>query len=178
MPRVLVEEHHHYEMDCTNAVWASDEMHSIYHRCGLPGVLCDADFVVETNDFILLVEYKNASIPEAVGHATEDKEYNPFEDKKFDKIVRKFCDSLHYLRLVKKEKPVQYIFVLEYPKGDSVSRKLLRNRLKKRLPFKLQEQFEKGIELINAVEVVNINEWNSHNLYGQFPIRPVNQQIT
>lgn len=175
MPRVLIEEKNKYCIDCTNAIWASDDMHAIYHSCGLPNILCDTDFAVETDDYILLIEYKNANIPEAVAHAREDTEYNPFESKKFDKIVRKFYDSLHYLRLAGKEKPIQYIFVLEYPKGNTASRKMLRNRLKKRLPFMLQEQFETGIKLIDAVDVVNINEWNADNFYGQFPIKPVAQ---
>lgn len=175
MPRVLIEENHIYGVDCTNAAWASDKMHAIYHECGLPHILCDSDFAVETDEFILLIEYKNANIPEAVAHANEDSEYDPFDKKKFDKIVRKYYDSLHYLRLEGKSKPVQYIFVLEYPKGDSVTRKMLRNRLKKHLPFKLQDKFKKGVKLIEEVDVVNIEEWNANELYGRFPIKPVTQ---
>ena len=175
MPGVLIEEHHKYGIDCTNAVWASDNMHEIYHKCGLPHILCDTDFVVETDRYILLIEYKNANIPEATAHANKDNEYNPFADNKFDKIVRKYYDSLHYLRLMGKDKPVQYIFVLEYPKGNSALRKILRNRLKKQLPFKLQDQFAGGVKLIEAVDVVNIGEWNANELYGCFPIKPVAQ---
>lgn len=175
MPGVLIEEKRNYGIDCRNAIWASDEIHSVYHSCGLPDILCDADFVVETEDSILLIEYKNASVPEARAHAATTKEYDPFQSDKFNKIVNKFYDSLHYLRLKGKEKPIHYIFVLEYPKGDSASRKMLRNRLKERLPFKLQEKFDMGIRLIDSVNVVNISEWNSDTIFGRYPILPVSQ---
>lgn len=171
MPDFLIEEKRNYGFDCRNAVWASDEIHKAYHACGLPDILCDADFVIETPDSILLVEYKNANVPEARAHATKDTEYDPFQPVNFNKIVSKYYDSLHYLRLLGKEQPIHYIFVLEYPKGDSASRKALRNRLKKHLPFKLQEMTDTGIKLIEAVDVVNIDEWNDDSVYGQFPIK-------
>ena len=47
MPDVLIEEKGNYGIDCRNAVWASDEIHEAYHACGLPGIFCDADFVLE-----------------------------------------------------------------------------------------------------------------------------------
>ena len=161
MPDVLIEEKRNYGIDCRKAVWATDEIHEAYHACGLPDILCDADFVLETSDSILLVEYKNSNVPEARAHATENTEYDPFQQKKFNKIVSKYYDSLHYLRLLRKEKPIHYVFVLEYPKGDSTSRKLLRNRLKSYLPFGLQKRVGTGIKLIESVDVVNIDEWKT-----------------
>ena len=175
MPDVLIEEKRNYGIDCRKALWATDEIHEAYHACGLPEILCDADFVIETSDSILLVEYKNATVPDALAHATERTAYDPFQQKKFDKVVRKYYDSLHYLRLLGKEKPVHYIFVLEYPKGNSTSRKLLRNRLKCRLPFGLQERVGTGIKLIESVNVVSIDEWNANTIYGQFPMKPAAQ---
>lgn len=50
MPNALIEEKKNYGIDCRNAIWASDEIHTVYHSCGLPEILCDADFVVETGD--------------------------------------------------------------------------------------------------------------------------------
>lgn len=175
MPAILIEENRKYGIDCKNALWATDEIHNLYHSCGMSDILCDADFIVETEDSILLIEYKNANIPEAREHATAETEYNPSQPKKFNKIVSKYYDSLHFLRLKGKEKPIQYIFVVEYPKGDPVSRKLLRNRLKERLPFKLQERFDTGIKLIESVSVMNIVEWNADENYGRYPILPVDQ---
>lgn len=170
MSDILLEEKGNYGIDCKNAIWYSGEMHTLYHKFGLSDFLCDADFVIETEDIILLVEYKNANIPEARTHANGTNEYDPFASEKFKKIIRKYYDSLHYLHLQKKEKPIRYIFVLEYPKGDSVSRKMLRNRLKKRLPFGLQEHINSENELIHSVDVLSIEEWNGDELLGQYPI--------
>lgn len=49
----------------------------------------------------------------------------------------------------------------------AISRKALRNRLKKT-----------GVKLIESVDVVNIDEWNHHAVYGQFPIMPIDNQET
>ena len=175
VPTILKEEKNHYVFDCSAALWASDKMHDLYHSCKVPHILNDADFVIETDSVILLVEYKNATIPEAIAHAHKTKEYNPSNTDNFEKIVRKFFDSLPYLYLCKKSKPIRYVFVVEYAKGDTTSRKMLRNRLQKRLPYKLQLDDTK---LIEAVDVLNIEEWNNHEYYGQFPIVSVGKADT
>ena len=63
--------------------------------------------------------------------------------------------------------------ILEYPNGDSASRKMIRNRLKSKLPFALQENIGNGIKLIEKVEVLSIAEWNDHKYYGEFPIQHI-----
>lgn len=173
---IFTEEHGHYFFDCRNAVWATDDIHRSYHACGLSEVLCDVDFVIETADQMLLVEYKNASVPEALLHATPENRFDPFRKSCFLKLVRKFYDSLHYLRLLGRDKPVHYVLVLEYPGGNAASRKLLRNRLKKALPFALQQKkslFAGGKELLSSVSVVDIEEWNHDPFFGEYPIKPV-----
>lgn len=172
MPDVLIEEKNHYGVDCSAALWASGEMHDLYHSCGVPHILCDADFVIETEGYILLVEYKNANVKEAIAHVDRTAAYNPLEEKKFEKLVNKFFDSLPYLILCKKTKPIRYVFVVEYPKGDSVSRGLLRRRLRDKLPYKLQLD---GNKFIESVDVLNISEWNNHVDFCNFPIKPVEE---
>ena len=172
MPNILIEEKGKYGIDCTEAVWATDEVHKLYHQSKLSR-LCDTDFLIETEDHIFLVEYKNANVPEALAHVKVDDEYNPFNEKKFDTLIRKYYDTLHYLRLRNKMKTTKYIFVVEYPKGDSTSRKLLRNRMKKQLPFRLQTDMGVLEPLIDEVAVVNIQEWNDNPIYGIYPIKPV-----
>lgn len=168
MDKILPEEKGHYAINCENALWWSGEIHSLYHECGT-SLLCDADFVLETDQFLLLIEYKNANVPEARAHAGSTEEFDPKDQKKLDKIARKYYDSLHYLHLKGKNKPVRYIYVVEYPKGDEVSRKMLRNRLKNSLPFELQKRVNSGIKLIHSVDVMNIAEWNADAFYGQYP---------
>ncbi len=169
MKNILIEEHGKYGIDCSNAVWFSGNIHDLYHESKV-SFLCDVDFVLEGEQNILLVEYKNANIEEAVLHTKEERQYNPFDEKKFQTLIRKFYDSIPYLYLNGKlSKPIQYICVLEYPKGNSSSRKLLRNKLKKKLPFSLQKKMDTGVKLIHSVDVLNIQEWNEHTYFGQFP---------
>lgn len=178
MPSFLIEEHKRYGIDCQNAIWATGEIKNFYNACGV-NVLSDADFAIETSDgLLLLIEYKNAMIPEARTHACTGKDYDPEDKDKFNVLVKKFYDSLHYLRLFGKAKPIHYICVLEYPNGDSTSRKALRNRLKQQLPFELQKCHGTCVKLIESVDVMDIDGWNKHAVYGQFPIKPMEKQET
>lgn len=166
MSRIFTEENGLYQIDCSKAAWATDELNYQYHAANC--MLSDVDWVVETNKRLYLVEYKNANIPDAVNPGA----FSPQSDKMIDKVVRKFYDSLHYLSMLDNNKPKEYVYILEYPHGDSVSRKMIRNRLKAKLPFALQENIGKQ-KLIEKVEVLSIAEWNADPQYGEFPIQPV-----
>ena len=96
--------------------------------------------------------------------------FNPMDDKKFTSTVRKFYDSLHYIHLLGKNKPVKYVYVVEAPNSDAIMRKRLRVRMKTLLPFALQENINTGISLIDKVDVLSINEWNMHDEYGKYPL--------
>lgn len=157
MNNVFIEENGAYSIDCSNAVWASDRMHKDYHDSGIH--INDVDFLIEDASHILMVEYKNANFSGAVN----PEAFQPLRDKKISIVTRKFYDSLHYLKLLNKEKPVQYIYVLEYPDGDVTMRKRLRNRLK----------FGDGKKLIDKVEVMSIAEWNGNEKYGIYPIKEI-----
>lgn len=108
-----------------NAVWASDQMRQDYHTAKVP--LADADFLLEDEKFIMIVEYKNANTRKARDAGFKTPQFNPMDDKKFASIVRKFYDSLHYVHLLGKYKPVRYIYVVETPNGDETMRKRLRD---------------------------------------------------
>ncbi|MDE7310661.1 MAG: hypothetical protein K2N87_03415 [Eubacterium sp.] len=167
MKNILIDENGDYGLEYTNAVWASDQMHKDYHTTKVP--LADADFLLEDEKFIMIVEYKNANIRKARDAGLKTPQFNPMDDKKFASIVRKFYDSLHYVRLLEKYKPVRYIYVVETPNGDETMRKRLRDKMKKLLPFDLQEKLNTGIKLINKVDVLSIEEWNMHDEYGKYP---------
>ena len=106
---VYKEENGVYQIDCSAAVWSTDQIYNLYHTAGV--FLKDADFVIETPEYILLVEYKNADIPGAVN----PQAFKPFEEKRTIGVARKFYESLHYLAMEKKDKPVKYIYIVEYP---------------------------------------------------------------
>ena len=104
--------------------------------------------------------------------AQNPEAFKPKDEKVLNKVTKKFYDSLHYLTLQGKEKPKEYVYILEYPNGDSSSRKMVRNRLKAKLPFELQENIGEGKRLIEKVDVFSIEEWNANEQYGEFPICP------
>lgn len=164
---IFIEENGIYSIDCRTAVWATDEIHEDYHNAGIH--INDVDFLIENSTHILMVEYKNACL----ANAKSPEAFQPMEEKKISIITRKFYDSLHYLRLLDKNKLVRYIYVLEYPNGDVTTRKRLRNRLKRELPFSLQDSIGNGKKLIDRVDVLSIDEWNTDSDYGNFPIKRV-----
>lgn len=167
METLLIDENGEYGLDCTQAVWASDKMHEDYHRAKVQ--LSDADFLLEEANNILIVEYKNADTKKAREARYKTPAFNPMDDKKFTSTVRKFYDSLHYIYLLGKNKPVKYVYVVEAPNSDAIMRKRLRARMKTLLPFALQENINTGISLIDKVDVLSINEWNMHDEYGKYP---------
>ena len=163
---IYIEEKGEYQIDFNNTIWSTDQMHSDYHNAGV--ALSDVDFVAETADNILLIEYKNGIIDAAIAH---NANFDPSETKTKDKIAKKFYDSIHYLKVKDKCKPIKYIFIVEYPNADVTTRKMLREEISKRLPFKLQAN-QPG-QLIDDFEVLSIDEWNSNEEYSKLPLTPV-----
>lgn len=169
MSKIFKEENEIYCIDCTKAVWATDKLNSIYHEAKIQ--LKDVDFIIESEEFLILVEYKNAN----VSGAEHPEAFNPKDDKYFNTVIQKYYDSLPYLILLNNPKPRHYIYVVEWMKSDSVARKRLRERLKNALPFRLQENLSDTIRIIDDVNVLSIKEWNAHPIYKKYPILPVEE---
>ena len=56
MDKIFVEENGYYYIDCSKAVWATDEMNTQYHAAKCP--LSDVDWIMETKEKLFLVECK------------------------------------------------------------------------------------------------------------------------
>ncbi len=164
---IFTEENGVYCINCSKAVWATNGIHAAYHNAGLR--LSDVDFVIENEDILLLMEYKNANVPNAV----QPTSFHPEDEDKINKVSKKYYDSLHYLALLGKNKPKCFVYVVESVYGDAVLRRRVRARLKAKLPFTLQEHLSSGTALIEAVDVLSIEEWNNDPVYGNYPIMPV-----
>lgn len=162
---VYTEENKVYQIDFTSAVWSTDKLNSIFNKT-VASVLSDVDFIAETETDILFVEYKNAS----VAGASKPDAFIPSSDKSIFKIAHKFYGSLLYIRACGYTKPYKYVYILEYPKGDSVTRKLIRNKIASKLPFELQKDPNVTYQLISSFDVLSIDEWNSNPSYSQFPL--------
>jgi hypothetical protein len=177
--RLFIEENGIYQIDFTEAKWVSSHLNDIFHASNTP--MSDADVVIESiaeledeDVNLVFVEYKNANIEGAVNPGA----FDPAHPKKIDGIVRKYYDSLIYMMATKPKSRNSYVYILEYPNGDTTSRKLLRNKISERLPFKLQRNEEVKVKLIDKFEVLSIDEWNSHPAYGKYPITKVSKGST
>ncbi len=129
--------------------------------------LKDVDFVVETVDKFLLIEYKNSTIPGAINPDAFENKIRTGEH--YIEIARKYYDTIIYLMSCNKNKKYEYIYILECKTADSVIRKLVTSKIMKQLPFDLQKDPDIKHELISSFVVMNIDEWNIS--YGNsFPI--------
>ena len=167
---MLTEENGVYQFDCSKALWATNEIRNQYFNAKIH-VLKNADFIIETEKELLIVEYKNATISSAV----KPQAFNPLDDKMRDSLALKYYDSLPYLQLKGKNKPQRYIYIIEAANSDSTMRARLRDRIAKELPFVLQSNMATGRNLLEEFEVLSIAEWNAHPLYGNYPCLPVEQ---
>lgn len=166
MPNKLFQEENHvYQFDFNSALWATDQLHNEFQNNNA-SILSDVDFIAETDKEIVLLEYKNANIP----GAAHPEAFQPSNQKTLQKIAYKYYDAWIFLKAIKKKKPIIYVYVLEYPDGDIVTRKLIRNKIINILPFKLQQLPEISEKLILHFDVLSIAEWNAHNKYKAFPI--------
>lgn len=164
MASIYIDENKTVQIDCSAALWSSEDWHNLKDK--FTNTLCDADWIIENERYLIVVEYKNACIR----GAKKSKNFKPLS--KIDNLVSKYLDTLHYLNILDKHKPRQYVCVLEYEASEGTSRGLMREKLKNRL-FSLQEADWAKAKLIDSVLVLSVEEWNSHAEYSRFPILPI-----
>lgn len=166
MDRVFWDENKYCTIDFSAAEWATDAIHDVFQAAKL-SILCDVDFVAETESELLLVEYKNANLP----NAAHPESFRPWEDKRLNNVARKYFNSLQLLQVMNHGtgKKKRYVYVLECLNGDRVLRKRVRELLAARLPFLLQQQVDLSEPMIDSVDVLNVDEWNK--AYPAFPLR-------
>lgn len=163
MEFIFTDENQTCQIDFTNAVWATDQLNSIFSVVK-DSILSDVDFIVEGANSIFFIEVKNSNF---LG-VDNPKAFKPLHEDLIRVLAKKFFDSFHYVRGLGKTSDKQkiYICLIETPLGDSVMRRALRNRLKDRLPFKLQKIFSE--KMIDEVLVWSFDEWNEY--FPQFPL--------
>ncbi len=119
MDKVFTDENKTCQFDFSRAIWATDKLNEIYHKAKI--FLSDVDFIVESEDYLLLVEYKNAKF----AGAQNPDAFNPAKDKYIDKVVRKYYDSIIYIQAKRFKKRCIFVYVFEYPCDDRVSREFI-----------------------------------------------------
>jgi len=199
MSGIYYDEHKTHKIDLSKTIWSTGQLHSLYEQT-INNVLSDVDWIGETTDNILLIEFKSQKINEAETSCTCmgcdcfscKQEINncikcgktvikkPIKKDRYadfhEKSCKKFYGSSYYLFLLKKYKPIKYYCVIgSPPTGSSPIDKIMRGRatniIKKSLPFKLQETIKVTSNHIDDVKVLSVNEWN--HIYADFPITKV-----
>lgn len=165
----FVDENNQFQFDFSRAVWASDQLNNKYRL--IHSVLSDVDFIVETDQEIIFLEYKNTDVIGAANPAAFTNKLR--SDDHYMKIAQKYYGSILYAIACNKNKEYRYVYVLECALASGTDRKMLRNKISAKLPFQLQNEPEFKMPLIKDFEILSIADWNANPLYSQFPISPV-----
>jgi len=156
------DENNKYEFDFAHCeVW---EYHPLAQKTTS---LSDVDFVIDSENEVIFLEYKNASID---GVANPSAFLCKLKTEEFYlRISKKFFSSLflHWAcRGNEKDLPIVYILLIEHPEIDGKIRKKLREKISKQLPFNLKDEQQIKRSVLNKFEVLNIDEW--HQAYPMF----------
>lgn len=161
--QIFVEENRNYQIDFSSANWASDDANRALRKFQLQ----DVDWIVETDDGILMVEYKNSCVERASNPSAFERKVR--SDEHYLKIAHKFFDSLTFLILHNKNLAnLKYVYIVEFSLADSTLRKRMRQKIKQKLPFESNNDL--AYPLISEFSVLSIDEWNLQ--YPQFPLIP------
>ncbi len=152
-----------YQIDCSKAIYASNGMRDYYQQDVFAKYqLSDVDWVIEDDDYIYLVEYKNSNVNNAIDMKIE---------KKIDSLSKKFHHSLLFLFAIGTTKQVKCIAILDSQKDDARARQEVRNQLIQRLPMRMKRILPKEEKVIVDVIVYSIADWNNNPDYGgKYPI--------
>lgn len=172
MDKIFYEENHNYQFNFTDAIDVF-EPHELSQKTTM---LADADFVLDTESKIILLEYKNAGGKNVTNpEAFRDKIFITENRVKFcENIAKKFYSTLFLIWACNKndgEKDIEYILLIEHPEIDGKIRKMLRNKITKQLPFKLLEDNQVKRKIISEFKVLNMAEW--HSMYPKFAITEI-----
>lgn len=133
--------------------------------------ISDVDFVLESEDELLFMEYKN-------GNTKVVNNPQAFVDKVksgslANVLIKKFYGTLLLVMITDRnpmKKPVRYICVIEAGDGiDDVMMKKLRNKVYAGLPFEYQSMQEIKVPVLDGFDLINLARWN--NVYTQYPIK-------
>lgn len=172
MSKIFYDENQNYSFDFTDATGVF-EAHELSQKTTM---LADVDFVLDTRSKIILLEYKNASTKKANNpEAFKEKILGKNNRAKFcENISKKFYSTLFIIWACNKndeEKDIEYILLIEHPEIDGKIRKMLRNKIKKQLPFKLLENNQVKRKILSEFKVLNMTEW--HSIYPKFKITEI-----
>ena len=153
MSGIYTDENGNYQIDLSRAICSTDSLHTKYQSIG--NILSDVDWIAETADTVILIEFKN--------YATRER-FPQGDDlgKLYQKIQKKYYGSVFYLLACGNNKLIDFVWVVESPHLDTVLRKRYFERIQKNLPFRFQRKPEIVVNLINTFGVLSVAEWNTN----------------
>jgi hypothetical protein len=170
-----IDENGRYKINCSKAL-------NIYilkpKYNNLGGLLCDVDLIIEMEHEVIFMEFKNSDLKDE-GKTVEACVYQ-FEndtiksDSHYKKTARKYYDSYLFMNSIDaaRKKSFKYFYVLQLTENDSVLRMILTDRIKRKLPFTLQENCDEfSRPLIDKFLVISIEEWNRE--YPDFKFKKI-----
>lgn len=165
--KILQDENGKMQFDFSNAI-------DVFEPHGLANMysdyLSDVDFVIEEKEKLICLEYKNANIknaenPEAFQRKVIGEDF-------WKKMAKKFYGTMFLIWACnknQKEKPVQYILLMETnPTMDAALKKRFTAKMMRQLPFAYKDICEVRRRVIDDFVLADLKEWNEK--YPQYPI--------
>lgn len=171
MEKILYDENRNYSFDFTKAIEVF-EPHELSQKTTM---LADVDFVIDTKEKIIFLEYKNATAKRVTNpDAIKEKILGDKKLKFYENISKKFYSTLFILWSCNKneeDKDIEYVLLIEHPEIDGRVRRKLRNKIGKQLPFKLLEDERIKRKILSEFKFLNMEEWQG--MYSEFPITEI-----
>ena len=159
---IYTEEKGKYQIDLSKAVWSTDELTKLLNGAEITQQMSSVDWIGETDDKILLIEYKNYEEFKEFG-----KEIVP--DEFVTKMVKKYYGTALYALSLQKNKPLYYIGIIESSMmTNSKAKGILETKIMNKLPFKVQEKSSIPASMIADFKILTISEWNGE--HPDFPL--------
>lgn len=165
--KILWDENRNAKFDFTGAidVFEPHELANLYSD-----YLSDVDFVVEEEEKLICLEYKNANLLNA---EKPQVFYQKLVEEKFwNKMTKKFYGTMFLVWACNKnpaDKPVQYVLLIENnPAMDGALKKKVIMKMKGQLPFIYRDRNEIRRTVIDEFLLIDLKEWEER--YPQYPI--------
>ena len=165
--KILWDENKNVAFDFSDAldVFEPHELANLYSD-----YLSDVDFVIEEEEKLICLEYKNANVknadnPEAFKQKMTREEF-------WRKLVKKFYGTMFLVWACNKnpaDKSVQYVLLIESnPSMDDALKKRFMMKMMRQLPFeyKLRKEIQRAV--IDEFYLVDLEEWKEK--YPQYSI--------
>ncbi len=158
--KIYIDENGKSQFDFTKAQ-SVFEPHALANTYG--EFLSDVDFVIEEDNQIVLMEYKNACVPETANPEALYQKVQSNNEKFWKKIAKKFYGTMFLVWATGRnvnDKKVKYVLLIETtPLIDSVLRMRLKEKMMSLLPFKYKQEGEIKREVISEFEIMDLSKW-------------------